>query len=168
MKASLWDPESLALFFRVLLRGYTASMKKAPLWTCPKCGKKLVGKNMSHSCVRRTMDEFFAGKDPQSRKLFEAFLKLARQCGPVRADVAKTRIALQARTRFAALDAITKDGVLFHIWLKHKITSPRFIRVELYKPSNYVHYFRVADPRELDDEVLEWLKQGYKVGMQEY
>jgi len=143
-------------------------MKKSPLWTCQKCDKKLVGKNMSHSCVRRTVDEFFAGKDPQSRRIFDAFLKLARQCGPVRADVAKTRIAFQARTRFAALDAITKDGVLFHIWLKHEISSPRFIRVELLKPSNYVYYFRVADPGELDDQVLEWLKLGYKVGMQEY
>jgi hypothetical protein len=143
-------------------------MKRAPLWTCPKCGKKLVVRNLSHSCVRSTVDQFFEGKDPRARIIFDAFLKLARRCGPVRADVAKTRIAFQARTRFAALDAITKEGVLFHVWLKHQITSPRFVKVELYKPNNYVHYFRIADPKELDNEVLDWLKQSYRVGMQEY
>src|SRR6476660_1583724 len=119
-------------------------MDKPPLWTCPKCSKKLVGTNMSHSCVRRTVDDFFAGKDPQAKKIFEAFLKLVRQCGPVHADVAKTRIAFQARTRFAALDAITRSGVLFHVWLKHEIASPRFTRVVLYKPNNYVYYFKIT------------------------
>jgi len=32
--------------------------REAPLWTCPRCGAKLVTKNLWHSCGRATLDDW--------------------------------------------------------------------------------------------------------------
>ena len=50
------------------------------------------------------------------------------------------------------------------LWLKHRIASPRFTRVEYLPPSNYLSQFRITSEKELDAQVLAWLREAYKVG----
>ena len=53
-------------------------------------------------------------------------------------------------------------------WLKHKIESPRFIWVSHPTKNDYVYKVRVVSKDDLDNELLEWLKEAYIVGRQEY
>lgn len=46
------------------------------------------------------------------------------------------RISFQARVRFAGIPRVTKDGLVGGFWLKHRIESPRFTRVEFLPPSS--------------------------------
>jgi hypothetical protein len=136
-----------------------------PLWTCPECGQSFVTPRLWHSCVRRTEDDYFAGRAAQ-RALYDALLAFVRRCGPVTVNVNRTRISLQGRVRFAAINRVTRDGLACHLWLKRRIDSPRFTRVEALPPGNFVHHFRLTDAEQLDEELGAWIAEAYQVGQQ--
>jgi hypothetical protein len=142
-------------------------MDRRPLWTCPKCGQSFVTRNMSHSCCQLTEAEFFGGREAQ-RALYRAFLAFVERCGPVTVNVNKTRISFQGRARFACVDRVTKDGLACHVWLKRRLESPRFTKIEAYPRSDYVHNFRLTDAAQLDAEMAAWLAEAYEVGMQRW
>ena len=72
------------------------------LWTCPKCGHRFVTRNIWHSCSNYSLEGHFVGKEPAVREVFNKLLGLIEQCGPVTViPQHKTRIAIQARVRFA-------------------------------------------------------------------
>ena len=140
---------------------------KGPLWTCPKCEQTFVTRNIWHSCTQFTVDEFFRKRDPGHKKLYRAFLKFVRKCGPVSVNINKTRISFQSRVRFAGVPRLTKEGLIGGFWLKRRIHSPRFTHVEFLPPNNYIYQFRINREEDLDAEVLSWLREAYKVGRQE-
>ena len=51
-------------------------------------------------------------------------------------------------------------------WLKHRIESPRFSKVEFLPPSNWIYQFIATSHDDIDDEVTGWLRAAYDVGMQ--
>jgi hypothetical protein len=138
-----------------------------PLWTCPDCGQSFVGRNMAHSCCRFTEDDLFAGKESQ-RALYRAFRAFVERIGPITVNINKTRISFQGRARFASVNRVTRDGLACHIWLKRRIDSPRFTRIECLPPGNYVHHFRLTDAAQLDEELQAGLAEAYEVGMQRW
>jgi len=142
-------------------------MDPRPLWTCPKCGQSFVTRNLSHSCCRLTEEEFFGGKEAQ-RALYRAFLAFVERFGPVAVNVNKTRISFQGRARFASINRVTRDGLACHLWLKRRLESPRFERIEALPPSDFVHYFKLTDAAQLDEEAAAWIAEAYEVGMQRW
>jgi hypothetical protein len=42
----------------------------------------------------------------------------------------KTRLAFMVRVRFAGMGAVSERGMSFPFWLKERIESPRFRKVE--------------------------------------
>jgi hypothetical protein len=139
---------------------------KKPLWKCPKCGKRFVTPKMWHSCGRFTVEQFFKGKPPELKSLYRAYLAFARKCGPFTVDPAKTRISFQGRVRFAGVAGTTKSALLIGFWLKRHIDSPRFDRVDIYPRNDYVYRLKLTDAKQLDAELLGWLREAYDVGQQ--
>ncbi len=72
------------------------------------------------------------------------------------------------RVRFAGVQRISDRGITLSFWLKERIASPRFTRVEAYGPRDFCYYLRVTAPDQLDDTVLDWLREAYAVGVQEW
>jgi len=142
---------------------HTAS-PAADLWTCPKCGRRFANPSQWHSCGAYSVESFLEGKDPSTIELFERFVELARTCGSVTLAPAKTRISLQSRTIFAAVNGLSERGLDAHVLLPRRLDSRRFRRIETLSPSNHVHHFRLSSPLELDDEVRAWLCEAYSVG----
>jgi hypothetical protein len=138
-----------------------------PLWTCPECGQSFVTARMWHSCIRLTEDDWFAGREAL-RPLYDAYHALARRFGPVMVNINKTRISFQGRVRFAGISRATRNALVCTFWLKRRIDSPRFLKVEEYPRSDFVYSFRLTDPKELDAEVEAWLAEAYEVGMQRW
>lgn len=138
-----------------------------PLWTCPDCGQTFVTRNMAHSCCRFTEEEFFAGREKQ-RALYRAFLAFVERFGPVTVNINKTRISFQGRARFATVARVTKDGLACTFWLKRRIESPRFTRVEKLPPGDHIYNFRLTDAAELDEQAAQWIAEAYEVGMQRW
>lgn len=136
------------------------------LWTCPKCGRKFVTRNMWHACGDYTVEGFLAGKGPRGRAMFDRFVALLRRCGPVEVAPAKTRVAFMVRVRFAGVSALSEHGMAIGFALRRPLRSPRIARVVQHGRHWYSHYMRVTAPEDLDDEVLGWLREAYRVGQQ--
>jgi hypothetical protein len=139
------------------------------MWTCPKCGARLVGRNMAHACGPWTVERFLQGKGVGASELFEAFAAAVRSIGPFDFAPAKTRVAFMVRVRFAAVLRVSNRGMTIGFWLKREVKSPKFSRVELIPPNNWIYQLRITDPEQLrDEELLGWLREAYAVGEQRH
>jgi hypothetical protein len=134
-----------------------------PLWTCPKCGAKLVIRNLAHSCGRATLGDWLARLGPQGRAFYHGFEGLIARCGPYHVAPAKTRIAFLGRVRFAGITALSEAGMTCSFALPFPLTSPRFRRVAEVAPGWWVHRLRVTDVAELDGELLRWVRRSYRL-----
>lgn len=137
------------------------------LWVCPNCGKRFVGRNMWHSCGNHSVEAFMDGKSATSWAYWNRLQEMVGNCGPYSLVANKTRLGFMVRVRFAGMSAVSDRGMSFAFWLKHRIESPRFRKVEQYGRSDWGYYLRVQSLEELDDEVQEWLCLAYQVGCQQ-
>lgn len=145
-----------------------SSITSRPLWTCPKCRRQFVNRNMPHSCGQYSVEQFLAGKSPGAIDLYKKFSALVRRCGSVKIAPAGTRIGFQVRMIFAAVNKLSDRGLDVHVVLSRRLASPRFKRIETMTPKCFVHHFRIEDSKELDEEVAGWLCEAYRVGTQEH
>jgi hypothetical protein len=138
-----------------------------PLWRCPDCGQTFVSRNLPHSCDVVGLDAFFAGADPALRELFERFVAAARESGPVTLNATKSRVTLQVRFRFAAVEKPRKAHLAAHFVLTRPLDSPR-LRVEPVAPYYHVHKLTLRAPADVDAELTGWLAEAYQVGEQRH
>lgn len=104
---------------------------------------------------------------PQVRRLYDRFLEIVEESGPVTVIPQKTRIALQVRMRFAALMP-QKDALNGHLVLARRCASRRFEKIETYSPRNHVHVFRLRSEDDFDADFRRFISEAYKVGRQEH
>jgi hypothetical protein len=141
---------------------------RTPLWRCPVCGQEFVSRNMPHSCQVQSLDAYFAGSDPALRDRFEALVAAVRENGPVTVNVTKSRIALQARNRFAGIDRPRKDHLVASFILTRPLDSARLARVDYIPPYYFAHRVRLRRPEDIDAELRAWLAEAYRVGEQHH
>lgn len=138
------------------------------LWTCAECGRGFANRNQVHTCARLgEVDRHFAQAAPAVRATFDRILAVVEGFGPVLVLPEKTRIALQVRMSFAAVQP-RRRWLNGHLVLARTVSSPRFHRVELYSPRNVLHAFRLTAPDEVDAEFGRWLGEAYAVGAQQH
>ena len=134
-----------------------------PLWKCPKCGHRFVTANLWHSCGRYRLADHFAGKPVSLRKTFDRYLAAARTHGSVTVYAQKTRIVFQRRVRFAGV-VVRKDWLEATMWLRRRVNHPRLIRTESFGQLGFGHHFRLCDPDDVDQAMIELLGEAYEVG----
>jgi hypothetical protein len=140
--------------------------EKRPLWVCPKCGARLVTRNLWHSCGRFTLEALFANAQPGVLDLARKYVRLLHSLGDVQVIPQKTRLVCVARVRFAALTpraAGFRAGFALHRWIE----SPRIIKTIDYGPRWRYHFVDVRSKNELDKELRTWLQESHDtVGVQ--
>jgi hypothetical protein len=143
----------------------TARLQR-PLWPCPACGRAFANANQSHACGRYELEGHFAGKPALVRAIYDAFLAMLEEIGPVTALPEKTRIAFQARMSFAQL-TVRRQWVLGHLVLARRAEDPVFTRVETFSPRNHAHHFRLDSPGDVA-RLRGFAREAYAVGRQEH
>jgi hypothetical protein len=141
-------------------------MTLAPLWPCPACGRRFANRNQSHACTALDLEHHFAGKPPRVREIYEAFLAMLEEAGPVTVLPQKTRIAFQVRMSFAQL-TIRRHWVLGHFVLAGRAEDARFTKIETISPRNHVHHFRLEAPEEVE-RLRDFAREAYSLGRQEH
>jgi hypothetical protein len=127
-------------------------MPPRPLWKCPKCGVKLVSRNLSHACGDFSVSRFLEGKGKTERALFRRFVAAIAACGPYEVAPAKTRVAFLVRVRFASVNRAGNGSIDVHLVLLREIESARIRRVERVGKC-YVHHLRLSSAADFDDEL---------------
>jgi hypothetical protein len=137
------------------------------LWQCPKCRRRFANKNQSHFCSDVRLESHFAGKPPETQKLYKAFLAAVRSHGPVLVLPEKTRIAFQVRMSFAVV--MTRRGYLRgHLVLAERREGACFLKIETISRRNHVHSFELRDAAQLDGDLAKYIGEAYRVGCQEH
>jgi hypothetical protein len=135
------------------------------LWTCPRCGARLISRNLSHSCGRFRLEELFAGSD--GLDLARRYVDMLQALGDVQVLAQKTRLVCVARVRFAGLEP-RRHGFLVNFALRRWVDSPRIVKTVEYGPRWRFHYVRVLAESDLDDELAAWLRESHDtVGVQD-
>jgi len=133
-----------------------------PLWVCPKCGARLVTRNLWHSCGRFTLEELFSGSSPGVLAAARKYVALLESLGDVQVLPQKTRLVAVARVRFAGLYP-RKDHFMaafaLHRWLAHA----RIVKTVDYGPRWRGHYVRITSAADLDGELRAWLQESHDV-----
>ena len=137
-----------------------------PLWTCPECGRTFANRNQTHACGRHGLAPHFEGKGPRMRAIYDAFLSMLEEFGPVTVLPEKTRIAFHVRMSFAQL-TVRRHWVLGHFVLARRAEDPLFTRVETFSPRNHLHAFRIDDPAEVA-RLRDYAREAYAVGRQDH
>ena len=132
------------------------------LWLCPRCGARLVTRNLWHSCVQVTLDELFAGSEPAVLELARTYVSMLHSLGDVQVIPQKTRLVCVARVRFAGLTP-RKAGFLANFSLHRWLDSPRIVRTVDYGPRWRSHVVLVRSEPDLDDELRAWLQESHDV-----
>ena len=133
-----------------------------PLWICPKCGARLVTKNLWHSCGKFTLDDLFSGAKPGVLELAQRFVVMLQCVGDVQIIPQKSRLVCVARVRFAGLYP-RKDGFLAGFALHRWLESPRIRKTANYGPRWCGHYVLIRSAEDLDQELLGWLQESHDV-----
>jgi hypothetical protein len=133
-----------------------------PVWTCPRCGARLVTRNLWHSCGRFTLEDLFAGAAPGVLELAREYVAMLRSLGDVQVLPQKTRLVCVARVRFAGLTP-RKRGFQANFALHRWLDSPRIVKRVDYGPRWRAHHVNVQAPADLDDELRAWLQESHDV-----
>jgi hypothetical protein len=137
------------------------STRTTKLWECPRCGAKLVAKNLSHACGPYSIEKFLEGTSEIGRDLFGRLVTLIEKCGPYEVAPAKTRVAFMAAVRFASVNRVGNDFIDVHFVLPRAIDGLRFRKVE-HLGKLHVHHLRLRDRLDCDRELARWLRQSYR------
>ena len=137
-------------------------MTARPLWRCPKCGARLVSRNLWHSCGRFSLAALFPASPPATLAAARKYVKLLESLGDVQVLPQKTRLVAVARVRFAGLHPRKNDflaSFALHRWL----ASSRVVKTVDYGPRWRVHSVRITSAADLDDELRAWLQESHDV-----
>jgi hypothetical protein len=137
-------------------------MTEQPLWHCPKCGARLVSRNLWHSCGRFTLDSLFTGSGPELLATAYEYVALLESLGDIQVIPQKTRLVAVARVRFAGLYP-RKDHFLASFALHRWLASPRIVRTVDYGPRWRGHFTRITTSADLDSELRAWLQESHDV-----
>jgi hypothetical protein len=137
------------------------------VWVCPKCGARLVSRNLWHSCGQYTIEGLFPHAGPDVLDLARRYVELLHGLGDVQVIAQKTRLVCVARVRFAGLYP-RKNGFLAAFALRRWLDSPRIRKRVDYGPRWRGHHVLVEAETDLDDELIAWLQEAHDtVGMQD-
>lgn len=73
---------------------------------------------------------------------------------------------MQGRVRFAGA-VVRKDWLDATMWLKRPVSHPLLVRTESFGNLGYGHHFRLCDPTDIDQAMIELLGEAYAIGQQD-
>jgi hypothetical protein len=111
------------------------------------------------------LDDHFVGR-PRARQLFDAYVAALEREGPITISVSKTRIEIMTRARFTGA-VVRRDYLRSSLWLKRRVDSPRFVKIEHFGGKDWGHTFEIRDERDLDEELMALLREARRVGDQD-
>jgi hypothetical protein len=148
------------------LNGETVSSSRRLMWICPRCGARLVTRNLWHSCGRFTLNDLFGRSDPSVLHLAKRFVRMPRSLGDVQVIPQKTRLVCVARVRFAG-PTPRRDHFVASFALHWWLNTPRVSRTQDYGPRWRAYSVPIRSASDLDDELRAWLQESHDiVGMQ--
>lgn len=107
-----------------------------------------------------SVEGHFTGRSPAVREIYDRIVAAASAFGPVEQDPKKTSIHLNRKTAFAGI-ATRKEHLILTLKAAGDIASPRIAKRERASANRWHLEVKLADPAEVDSEIVGWLREAY-------
>jgi len=101
-------------------------------------------------------------REPIVTEIYERLISELQKFGPLKIEPKKTSIHLGNRFGFAGVYT-RKNYINLEVHLSHKLMSKRVSKVEQASTNRYHHTIKLTSPAEIDDELVDWLKDAYEL-----
>lgn len=130
------------------------------MWTCPTCGRLLQKTGQPHSCKKVPIDSHFKNKE-KAKELF-SFLLQEVEDKVGKCNVISLPCCIHLFGKYDFLAVLPKrQGIEIRFALNRELDTPRLkVSVPISRKS-FKHCFDIKDVREINSEVINWLKQSY-------
>jgi hypothetical protein len=108
------------------------------------------------------LNALFAGKDTMVRAIYDRLLDVVQTFGPFREEPKKTSIHLMNTSGFAGIHP-RKSFLYLNVRMDRPLQSERVAKSEQVSKHRYHNVIKIIAPDEVDDELLGWLKEGYRL-----
>lgn len=121
--------------------------------------------NQWHSCGQNTVEDFLSNRTNKALELYHHLISEFRKIGDFELHPAKTRIALNKRMRFAAINRLGKDFVEAHLIFPEKFDKALcFRKIDEVTNTAFVHHFRIYEAEDITIELKGFMALAYKIG----
>ena len=130
------------------------------LWNCPKCNRQFKHATTYHSCVKVDADSHFINKAPNVKAVYEKILKEVRKFGKINVSPVKSSIMLKNASSFLGI----KPGKAFvdlDFVLPEETHEFPIYKTMKYSKNKVIHFVRLESTKEVDKQLLRWLKISY-------
>lgn len=100
------------------------------------------------------------GKAPVVAEIYGKLIRELQKFGKLKIEPKKTCIHLGNRFGFAGVYT-RKDYLNLEIHLKDRLPSKRVAKTDQASPNRFHHTIKISGPKEVDKELLGWLKAAY-------
>ncbi len=130
------------------------------MWSCPKCKREFQKQNQAHSCTVYPLEKHFAGKEKTKELFNDLKAKIIKNIGPVKIESLPCCIHFVSTYTFGACWAM-KAGIRIDLRVNRKIKPKCKFKVNHMSTNRYLYYFDIFDKKEIDPELLGWIKESY-------
>lgn len=109
-----------------------------------------------------TITDHLQGKDPVVANIYAMPINELQKFGPLKIEPKKTSIHLGNRFGFAGVYT-RKNYILLEVHLNYELTSERVSKVEQASANRFHHTIRLKREKDVNKELLTWLKQAYEL-----
>ena len=103
-------------------------------------------------------DYHFRDKPVQLRKAYDRLVESLKQVGEFRIDPVKNGIMFSLESHFAAVYP-QKNAMKLALMLDRALVDPRVFKSSAAMPGRFVNYVKLSRPADVDEELIEWLKE---------
>ena len=130
------------------------------IWNCPKCGRQFKHATTYHSCVRINPDSHFIGKNQNVKAVYEKILKETKNFGKVNVSPVQNSILLKNDSTFLSIHP-RKNSLEVEFFLPKETKEFPIYKTFRYTKNKTVHYVRLENPKEVDRQLVNWMKVSY-------
>ena len=130
------------------------------MWTCPKCKRSFAVKAHEHACVSVPLEKHFEGKPVALQKAFDKLVKSVQRFGEISVQPINGMIMLKKAGSFASV-TMRKDHFKLEFFLPELVDEFPVEKTFRYSQKKIVHIVSISSPKEVDAQLVGWLKTSY-------
>ena len=131
-------------------------------WTCPHCKRSFRSTNQSHSCVNKSVDEHFIGKNVNVKATYDTLEFKLKSYINFEIHPVLNAIMFTTEVTFLAIKP-KKYWIDLEFLLDYEANEFPIHKVVKASKTRYAHFIRVQLPKDIDEQLIEWIIKAYKL-----
>ena len=133
-------------------------------WSCPLCKRTFRSTNQSHSCVVKNIDDHFIGKNINVRATYDVLESKLKSIFDFSIHPVLNAIMFTTDATFLAIKP-KKSWIDLEFILSNEVNEFPIHKVAKASKTRYAHFVRIQEPKEIDEQLIGWIKEAYKLNL---